>query len=247
MSTGQVWLTNTLGGYMWSPALSKVLRVVVQPLVKFRQFADVKDAAVQGKGKGQEFHWNVYSDVATQGTTLLETTTMPETNYTITQGTMTITEYGNSVPYTEKLDDLSLHPVKEVIAKVLKNDAKKAFDIAAYNQFNATPLTVAPTAGTATDVVTLVANDQNFFGIPACFKTAFAVWRDLILLSTGKRVLVMGLDQISWSPLPARSNRQPAASNRRLSSGEKSATALRQRARVRSDVSAARTAPAYPH
>jgi N4-gp56 family major capsid protein len=158
MSTGQVWLTNTLGGYMWSPALSKVLRVVVQPLVKFRQFADVKDAAVQGKGKGQEFHWNVYSDVATQGTTLLETTTMPETNYTITQGTMTITEYGNSVPYTEKLDDLSLHPVKEVIAKVLKNDAKKAFDIAAYNQFNATPLTVAPTSGTATDVVTLTTN-----------------------------------------------------------------------------------------
>ena len=144
MSTGQVWLTNTLGGYMWSPALSKVLRVVVQPLVKFRQFADVKDAAVQGKGKGQEFHWNVYSDVATQGTTLLETTTMPETNYTITQGTMTITEYGNSVPYTEKQDDLSLHPVKEVIAKVLKNDAKKAFDIAAYNQFNGTPLTVVP-------------------------------------------------------------------------------------------------------
>ena len=158
MSTGQVWLTNTLGGYMWSPALSKVLRVVVQSLVKFRQFADVKDAAVQGKGKGQEFHWNVYSDVATQGTTLTETTTMPETNYTITQGTMTITEYGNSVPYTEKLDDLCLHPVKEVIAKVRGNDAKKAFDIAAYNQFNATPLTVAPTAGTATDVVTLTTN-----------------------------------------------------------------------------------------
>ena len=100
----------------------------------------------KGKGKGQEFHWNVYSDAATQGTTLLETTTMPETNYTITQRTMTITEYGNSVPYTEKLDDLSLHPVKEVIAKVRGNDAKKAFDIAAYNQFNATPLTVAPTA-----------------------------------------------------------------------------------------------------
>ncbi len=48
--------------------------------------------------------------------------------------------------------------MKEVIAKVLKTDAKKAFDIAAYNQFNATPLTVAPTAGTATDVVTLTTN-----------------------------------------------------------------------------------------
>ena len=53
MSTGQVWRTFTLGVTMWSPALSKVLRVVVQPLVKFRQFADVKDAAVQGKGKGK--------------------------------------------------------------------------------------------------------------------------------------------------------------------------------------------------
>lgn len=155
---GQLWVTNTLGGYMYSDNLSKVLRQSVQPLVKFRQFADVKDAAVQGKHKGQEFHWNVYSDVATQGTTLLETNTMPETNFTITQGTMTITEAGNSVPYTGKLDDLSEHPVKEIISKVLKNDAKKAFDIMAHAQFNATPLRVVPTAGTATDSVALTTN-----------------------------------------------------------------------------------------
>jgi hypothetical protein len=67
---GQLWVTNTLGGYMYSDNLSKVLRMAVQPLVKFRQFADVKDAAVQQKKKGDAFHWNVYSDVATQGTTL---------------------------------------------------------------------------------------------------------------------------------------------------------------------------------
>lgn len=152
---GQLWVTNTLGGYMYSDNLSKVLRMSVQPLVKFRQFADVKDAAIQGKGKGQEFHWNVYSDVATQGTTLVETSTMPETNYTITQGTMTITEYGNSVPYSGKLDDLSEQPVKEVIGKVLKNDAKKAFDIAAAAEFNKTPLRVFPTGGTSTTAVTL--------------------------------------------------------------------------------------------
>lgn len=155
---GQLWVTNSLGGYMYSENLSQVLRHAVQPLVKFRQFADIKDAAVQGKGKGDTFHWNVYSDIATQGTTLVETTTMPESNFTITQGTMTITEYGNSVPYTGKLDDLSEHPVKEVINKVLKNDAKKAFDIAAHAQFNATPLRVVPTGGTATDAVTLTTN-----------------------------------------------------------------------------------------
>ena len=155
---GQLWLTNSLGGYMWSPNLSKVLRYSLQPLCKFRQFADIKDAAVQGKGKGDTFHWNVYSDVTTQGTTLTETSTMPETNFTITQGTMTITEFGNSVPFNSKLDDLSEHPVKEVIQKVLKNDAKKAFDIAAHAEFNKTPLRVIPTGGTSVDSVTLFTN-----------------------------------------------------------------------------------------
>lgn len=52
----------------------------------------MKDASQQGKGKGDTFHWNVYSDVATQGTTLTETNTMPETQFVITQGTLTITE-----------------------------------------------------------------------------------------------------------------------------------------------------------
>lgn len=155
---GQVWVTNSLGGYMFSETLSNVLRMAVQPLVKFRQFADVKDAAVQGKGKGEAFHWNVYSDVATQGTTLAEGTAMPETNFTITQGTMTITEFGNSVPYSSKLDDLSKQPVKEIIGKVLKNDAKKAFDVAARAQFERTPLRVVPTGGTSTSAVTLTTN-----------------------------------------------------------------------------------------
>ncbi len=155
---GQVWLTNSLGGYMWSPQLSKVLRSVVQPSCKYRQFADVKDAAVQGKGKGDAFHWNIYSDVATAGTTLSETSVMPETNFTITQGTMTITEYGNSVPYTGKLDDLSEQPVREIINKVLKDDAKKAFDYAANAQFRLTPLRVTPTGGNSATAITLYTN-----------------------------------------------------------------------------------------
>ena len=71
---------------------------------------------------------------------------------------MTITEYGNSVPYTGKLDDLSEHPVKEIIGKVLKNDAKKAFDIAAYNQFKAAPVRAVPTGGTSTTALTITTN-----------------------------------------------------------------------------------------
>jgi N4-gp56 family major capsid protein len=156
--SGQLWVTNAADGYLASPKLSKVLRYAVQPQTKFRQFADVKDAAVQGKGKGDTFHWDVFSDVTTQGTTLTETSTMPETNYLVTQGTMTITEYGNSVPYSGKLDDLSEMPIKEIINKALKNDATKAFDIAAFGQFNQTELRITPLNGTDTMSVVLTTN-----------------------------------------------------------------------------------------
>jgi N4-gp56 family major capsid protein len=129
----QVWNTSSLGGYMWSPNLSRKLRTALQPLVRFRQFCDAKEAF--GTGVGEYFNWNVYSDVTDEGRALSETETMPETGFTISQGQVIVTEYGNSVPYTKKLDDLSEQPVTEVIHKVLKNDARKALDRAAYTQF----------------------------------------------------------------------------------------------------------------
>lgn len=142
---GQVWQTDALGGYMWSPNLSRKLRTALQPMVRFRQFCDAREAF--GLGKGETFNWNVYNDVADQGGTLNEVDQMPETNFTITQASLTITEYGNSVPFTKKLDDLSEHPVTEVIHKVMKNDARKTLDIAAYNQFDNCLLRVTPTSG----------------------------------------------------------------------------------------------------
>lgn len=155
---GQVWAVNSLGGFMYSRQLSNVLRMAVQPLVKFRQFADVRDASQQGKKKGDIFTWDVFSDVATAGGIIQETNTMPETNFTITQGTLTVTEAGNSVPYSGKLDNLSKFPVQELIQKVLKNDAVKTFDRLAWAQFNQTALRVIPTGGTDTAALTLTTN-----------------------------------------------------------------------------------------
>ena len=155
---GQVWATNSLGGYMYSRQLSNVLRMAVQPLVKFRQFCDVRDASQQGKKKGDIFTWDVFSDVATPGGTLVETNTMPETNFTIVQGTLTMNEAGNAVPYTGKLDNLSKFPVIELIQKVLKNDAVKAFDTLAYNQFNACLLRAVASSGTDTSAIQLYTN-----------------------------------------------------------------------------------------
>lgn len=149
----QVWAVAADGGYMYSDELSDVLRMKLQPMVRFRQHCDAKDATNKGLNKGDKFYWNVYSDVETRGGNLDEQEAMPETKYTVSQASLTVNEQGNSVPFTAKLDNFSKHPVKEVINKVLKNDACKALDSQAHAQFNATPLTVA--AATSTTAVTL--------------------------------------------------------------------------------------------
>lgn len=149
---GQLWGTSAKGGYMYSDQLSDNLRMQVYPLTKFRGLCDAKDMTDLGYNNGDTVHWNVYEDVATQGTTLTEGVAIPETNFSIKQGTATIDEFGNSVPFTSKLDDLSEHPVKEVINKVLRRDVMKAFDTEAFNEFNASKLRIV---GAAAGAITL--------------------------------------------------------------------------------------------
>ena len=150
---GQVWATDSLGGYMYSDELSDVIRTALQPMSRFQQHCDASDFTDKGYGKGELFTWNIYSDIATQGGELDENQKMPESNFTITQGTGTIKEWGNSVPYSGRLDDLSKHPVKQIIHKALKNDANKAFENAAYTQFKATLLTANPAGGNGTTAI----------------------------------------------------------------------------------------------
>lgn len=154
---GQVWAVNSQGGFLFAANLTKELRDAVQPEVKFRQFCDVGDAAE--KNRGENFHWDIVSNIATKGGTLVETNTMPESNFTITQGTLTITEYGNSIPYTGKLEALGQISVKKPIMTALKNDAKKVFDVGAHAQFNNCALRIVPAAaGTSTATLTLTTN-----------------------------------------------------------------------------------------
>lgn len=153
--SGQVWATNSLGGYMYSLNLSKKFRHALQPTMRFRQFCDLQNLAKSGKRRGQTHTWDVFSNVATGGTVLTETNTIPETNFTIQQGTLTVNEYGNSVPYSGVLDDLSLVPLKPIVTRTLRNDASKAIDTAAEAQFTLTPLRAAASGGTSTTAITL--------------------------------------------------------------------------------------------
>jgi len=156
---GQLWAVNSLGGFFYSLNLSDELREALQPMSRFRQFCDVKDASQQGKGKGQTFTWDVVSNVQAGGGTLVETNTMPETQFTVTQATLTINEYGNSVPYSGKLEALGKFEVRKPVMQALRNDAVKTFDRAAWAQFNQALLRVVPAAaGTSTATLSLTTN-----------------------------------------------------------------------------------------
>jgi len=152
---GQVWNTNAAGGFMYADQLSTVLRNALQPISRFQQHCDAEDFTDKGYNKGDAYRWNIYSDIGTQGGRLTETAVMPETSFTITQGSGVVYEFGNSVPFSQLLDDLSAQPVKQLIHKALKNDANKALEAEARAQFALTPLVVTPSSGTSTTAITL--------------------------------------------------------------------------------------------
>src|SRR3990167_1335503 len=129
----QVFLTNSLGGFFTNNSLSQQLRYKAQTMQKFRQFVDVEPAA--GTNRGNKVFFDKISNISTGGGTLVETDTNPKRNYTILQGTLTMTEYGNSIPYTQKLKTLSDIMVPETIRTVLTNDMKVVLDSAAATQF----------------------------------------------------------------------------------------------------------------
>lgn len=143
---GQIWAVNTLGGFLYSLNLSEELREALQPMARFRQFCDARIAA--GKRRGETFTWDIVGNVATAGGTLVETNTMPESNFTIAQATLTITEYGNAVPYTGKLEALSKFEVRKPVTTALRNDAAKVLDRAAWAQFNRCALRYVGTSAT---------------------------------------------------------------------------------------------------
>lgn len=158
---GQIWATDAEGGYLYSDQLSDVLRLALQPLCKFRQLCDADDGTKKEAHAGDTYSWNVISDISTQGRRLAERETIPESDFQITQHSMTLQEAGNSVPYTGKLSTLAKQDLVALINKTLRQDARKYFDIEAYLQFDECALRAVPTSGTSTNSLTITTNGST--------------------------------------------------------------------------------------
>lgn len=146
---GQLWTTDSLGGFFYSSNLSNELRTDLLPMWQFRQFADAKDASFNGLRHGDTYHWDVVGTLARANRALTETNTMPESNFTITQGTLTVSERGVAVPYTGKLEALAKFAVRAPVMKALKADANRDLDALCFNQFNNTPLRISAAGSSA--------------------------------------------------------------------------------------------------
>jgi len=133
---GQQYSTSSLGGYLSQPYLTQRLRAVAQPQFRFRQFLDVKEAI--GKNRGDTWLYDKRGNVATQGTILAETNTIPQTNFIVGQGTGQVVEYANSVPYTGKLEALGQIMIEPAVEQSLRDDMVKTLESAAGAQFVAT-------------------------------------------------------------------------------------------------------------
>lgn len=124
------------GGYLTNPRLSKTLRHALQPLCKFRQFADIKEG--WGKGVGEVLLFDKISRISTAGGTLIETDVMKEHQFSIGRGTITLSEFGNSIPFTGKLEALSEFNVNDPVQRVLRDDMASVLDKAAGIKFKQT-------------------------------------------------------------------------------------------------------------
>ena len=112
------------------------MRHALVPLMKFRQFVDIKEG--WGRGVGDTLFYNKISKVDTAGGALVETNVMPENQYSISRGTIVLTEYGNSIPFTGKLEALSEFNVQDPTMRVLRDDMAEVLDKRAGLEFKRT-------------------------------------------------------------------------------------------------------------
>ena len=148
---GQLWVTGSLGGSLTNNKLSRSIRQQNVGEFVFKQFVDTKEEL--GKKSGDTVYFDKTLKIDTKGGTLSETATIPENSWKVIKDSVTVTEIGNAVPWTDKLETLSEFDPENISTKTLKADQLEVLDSLAYAQFYKGEM-VAVCTNTATTVFT---------------------------------------------------------------------------------------------
>jgi N4-gp56 family major capsid protein len=135
---GQNWTVAPDGGHFANKPLSSKLRYVNTSQYVFRQFTRPEPGF--GKQRGESIDFDKVSMAETQGGQIGEFQDIPETKFSITKDNLQVTEYGNSIPWTGKLETLSEFNPNQPVQKVIMNDQKKVLDEAVATEMKTSKL-----------------------------------------------------------------------------------------------------------
>ncbi len=144
---GQNWTIAADGGHFANPRLSSKLRFHNTSRYIFRQFSRPEPGF--GKGRGESIDFDKVSMAETQGGQIGEFQDIPETKFSIVKDTLTVTEWGNSIPWTGKLETLSEFNPSQPVQKVILNDEKKVLDEAVADQLTGNDIKYIATGATS--------------------------------------------------------------------------------------------------
>ncbi|NCC24424.1 MAG: hypothetical protein EOM25_04355 [Deltaproteobacteria bacterium] len=140
-----VWMTDSLGGYLTSPELSRNMRLRAQPRMRFRPLSTPEVSF--GMHQGDVLQYTKVGD-ADDGRVVAEDETVPTSNLTFSKDTVTAAEYTLGIDFSWRLDILAKLDVYNNIIKALTNSMARTLDKAAAAQFRSADLVYTPT-GTA--------------------------------------------------------------------------------------------------
>jgi N4-gp56 family major capsid protein len=103
------------------------MREQAAPLFVFRNFVDLSEKGL-GANSGDKVPFVKQLRIDTRGGTLTETATMPMNTIKFTTDSVQVTEYGNGVNYTQKLETLAEFNMKDKYQKGLVQDQKDTID-----------------------------------------------------------------------------------------------------------------------
>lgn len=150
---GQIWATNSLGGFSAQASLDNELRQRATATTYFKQNA--LGLASYGRHRSDRILFDKIGRLTTPLNTngIAELDDIPVTSFPWVQGSVIALEYANAVEWTEKLDEFSQFPIGQSVARVLRQDQIEGLDkvaAAAYTSGQVIYVTTSATAGTFT-------------------------------------------------------------------------------------------------
>lgn len=118
--------------------LTEYVRHATLDLMAFAQLANAPTGKALGLGAGDTVQYTYWPRISVDGGELDENDEIPEGSITPVKGTYTVKEYGNSIKWTGKLEDLSRLSVEDDFVQSLVEDCKRLDNKLVYDQVKLT-------------------------------------------------------------------------------------------------------------